>query len=457
MRLPWVFHPQLPGYQFGEILGQGGFGVVKLARQLATGRNVAVKIVGRPHLLARWHWRGAAQEARLMRSLVHEHIVQLLDEKQKGSFTFLVMELASRGTLHHYLVQKHGLEESEARPLFAQILSAVEYCHANRVAHMDLKPSNILLDSNMNVKLADFGLSRRVAEGKHLRGPCGTREYCAPEVLSMQLYDPFQADMWSLGVTLFAMLTATLPFQGKNAVELQQRIQSGSYVLPRRYSRALKALLSSLLRVEAWARYTAEVARAHWWFGPSCGVCPENSATLVEVLNVPLDPEARRYLAELDLLPGIEKERMPHPVPWHPALQRPLFLTDAWYHLKKSGLPWVLTSSDHVFFSCCSSVTTQSRGISRQLQKEKRFLPTASHKVTCETPKDRPEPEVSAARKPEEAGTPAPAKERAQSGRGFCRRILRFLQRACCLGQTPATGPRLRSRKVAPEGGLPGR
>lgn len=364
MYTTWAFHPPLPGYEFSDIIGQGGYGVVKLARQLATGRDVAVKIFLQERRAS--SSGSVAREASLMRSLQHPHILQLLEEQQQGRFVFLVMELASRGTLECYVHEQGGLGEQEASLLFAQILSAMEYCHTSCIAHRDIKPGNILLDSNMRVKLADFGLSCRLPKGTRIRGFHGTPEYCAPETFSGEEYDAFLADMWSVGVTLFEMVTATLPFTGDTAEELQNRIVAGGYVLPRSCSPALTELLGFLLSVEAWARFTAHIARTHWWFG-SCAQEPqdspvprEDSVTLLELLSVPQDLKDRQYLSELGLLPGSTAQGTPEPAAHKSGCQPPCCLPSAGSHGAQDSLHLSSFHSDSVCFTPSSSTASLS-------------------------------------------------------------------------------------------------
>lgn len=161
-----------------------------------------------------------------------------------------------------------GLAEDETSTLFGQALAAVSYCHAQRVAHRDLKLGNLLPHEHVNIKLADFGLSLQLEQGTLVRGFWGTPEYCAPEVFRGEDYDAFKADVWSVGVTLFATLVTKLPFRGKDTEELQDTVLCACYVLACAVSLALHELLAWLLTVDALGRSSAEDSSTHWWFSP---------------------------------------------------------------------------------------------------------------------------------------------------------------------------------------------
>lgn len=97
---------------------------------------------------------------------------------------FMIMEYVSGGELFDYIVKRGKLQEHEARRFFQQIISGVDYCHRHMIVHRDLKPENLLLDQNMHVKIADFGLSNMMMDGEFLRTSCGSPNYAAPEVPS---------------------------------------------------------------------------------------------------------------------------------------------------------------------------------------------------------------------------------------------------------------------------------
>ncbi|XP_062037462.1 serine/threonine-protein kinase MARK2-like [Lepus europaeus] len=376
MEGPLDFHPPLDGFRFVEVIGRGGYGLVKLARHLASGKYVAVKILlrdGSPSSPL-----SAQGEAAILRSLRHDNIVRLLEERHAGKHLFLVMELATRGSLQSYVFEQGGLAEDEARALFGQALAAVSYCHGQRVAHRDLKLGNLLLDAHLHIKLADFGLSLWLEQGTLVRGFWGTPEYCAPEVFLGEAYDPFQADVWSLGVVLFAMLDATLPFHGKDTDKLQDRVLCGCYVLPRAVSSALQELLAWLLTVDALGRPSAEDARTHWWFSPDQEATQEDkedAVTLLQPLGVPRDPEARDYLEGLGLLPGTGTEGPPGPQPHGPASQPKSSQSGERHPREDAGLSLMSVSCDSMAVDVSSAQSDSSKASS---QPQQEWSPAAS-------------------------------------------------------------------------------
>nr|XP_051691942.1 serine/threonine-protein kinase MARK2 isoform X3 [Oryctolagus cuniculus] len=469
-------HPPLDGYHFVDVIGRGGFSLVKLARHLASGKYVAVKILRDASPSSPLSAHG---EAAILRSLRHDNIVRLLEERHTRKHLFLVMELATRGSLQHYVRRQGGLAEDEARALFGQALAAVSYCHGQRVAHRDLKLGNLLLDEHMTIKLADFGLSLRLERGTLVRGFWGTPKYCAPEVFLGEDYDAFKADVWSLGVVLFAMLVATVPFHGKNMHKLQDQVLCGVYVVPRGVSPALQELLAWLLTVDASGRPSAEDARTHWWFSPGREAAQghkEDAVTLLQPLGVPRDPEAREYLVGLGLLPGTGTEGTPGPQPQDPASLPESKQSSKRPPVEDDGLALVSVSPDSMAVGCISSAQSDSSEAPSQPQQERSPAPSAapepSSKASPSSPSarsrvDLAEPEAAAAaREPEAAGTAATAATAAaaattdctasaqgkrQGRRGVGRRILRFLLRACRILPSRGSGPGLRCCRVAPK------
>lgn len=151
-------------YQIIKTLGEGSFGKVKLAQHLGTGQRVALKIINRK-TLAKSDMQGRVErEISYLRLLRHPHIIKLYDVIKSKDEIIMVIEFAGK-ELFDYIVQRGKMPEDEARRFFQQIIAAVEYCHRHKIVHRDLKPENLLLDDQLNVKIADFGLSNIMTDG----------------------------------------------------------------------------------------------------------------------------------------------------------------------------------------------------------------------------------------------------------------------------------------------------
>jgi 5'-AMP-activated protein kinase, catalytic alpha subunit len=138
----------------------------------------------------------------------------------------LVMEYASEGEFYSLIERKGKLSEEEAKNYFSQILSAVEYCHLNRVTHRDIKPENLLVDKGSQLKLCDFGLSNFLRDGEFLKTSCGSPNYAAPELISGEKYCGPEVDVWSMGIVLYAIVSGSLPFDESNIPNLFSKIKS---------------------------------------------------------------------------------------------------------------------------------------------------------------------------------------------------------------------------------------
>lgn len=190
-----------------------------------------------------------------------------------GSFTviktqqeiIMVLEYAG-GELFDYIVQHGKMQEDKARRFFQQIICAVEYCHRHKIVHRDLKPENLLLDENLNVKIADFGLSNIMTDGNFLKTSCGSPNYAAPEVINGKLYAGPEVDVWSCGVILYVLLVGRLPFDDEHIPSLFAKIAKGHYVVPSYMSRGASSLIKKMLAVNPVHRATIEEIRQDPWF-----------------------------------------------------------------------------------------------------------------------------------------------------------------------------------------------
>jgi 5'-AMP-activated protein kinase, catalytic alpha subunit len=166
-----------------------------------------------------------SREIKILKFVSHPNIIKLYEVLDTTSDIFVVMEMARGGELYEY-IQKNELNEQEVRQFFRQIVEGVEHAHLNLVAHRDLKPENVLLDGNGVVKVADFGLSNLMKDGRLLRTNCGSLNYAAPEIIGRRPYEGTALDVWSCGVILFTMVVGALPFDEDIVSILYKKIES---------------------------------------------------------------------------------------------------------------------------------------------------------------------------------------------------------------------------------------
>ena len=177
----------------------------------------------------------------------------------------MVLEYAG-GELFDYLVKNGKMSENKARRFFQQIVGAVEYCHRHKIVHRDLKPENLLLDSDLNVKIADFGLSNIMTDGNFLKTSCGSPNYAAPEVISGKLYAGPEVDVWSCGVILYVLLVGRLPFDDDLIPALFKKIATGSYQTPPFVSSGARHIIHKMLKVNPVQRISIPDIRQDLWF-----------------------------------------------------------------------------------------------------------------------------------------------------------------------------------------------
>ncbi|XP_072895833.1 MAP/microtubule affinity-regulating kinase 3a isoform X4 [Hemitrygon akajei] len=200
-----------------------------------------------------------------MKCLNHPNIVKLFEVIETEKTLYLVMEYASGGEVFDYLVAHGRMKEKEARAKFRQIVSAVQYCHQKQIVHRDLKAENLLLDADMNIKIADFGFSNEFIIGNKLDTFCGSPPYAAPELFQGKKYDGPEVDVWSLGVILYTLVSGSLPFDGQNLKELRERVLRGKYRIPFYMSTDCENLLKRFLVLNPSKRGTLEQIMKDRW------------------------------------------------------------------------------------------------------------------------------------------------------------------------------------------------
>ncbi|KAK4020678.1 hypothetical protein OUZ56_002633 [Daphnia magna] len=257
-------------YEMYDTIGSGGFAKVKLGVHCLTGEKVAIKIMDKKQLgddLPR-----IRLEIEAMKSLSHQNVCKLFQVIETDAKIFMILEYCPDGELFDYIVERDRLTEDEARHFFRQIVAAVAYIHHKGFAHRDLKPENLLLDDDQQLKLIDFGLCAKPKGGmnSHLETCCGSPAYAAPELISGKCYLGSEADIWSMGVLLYALLCGYLPFDDDNIAVLYRKIQSGMYEKPEWLSESSMEMLDQLLQVDPKRRITVAQLLHHPWVTKDC-------------------------------------------------------------------------------------------------------------------------------------------------------------------------------------------
>jgi len=225
-----------------------------------TGENVVVKVQDKARMDANQKERAEA-EYEIAAKLNHPNIIGYLEQIDTGQHICTVMEYGRDGNLSNYVSQRGKLSEPEARHFFVQLASAVQHCHEKSCAHGDIKLENIVLD-NGDIKLIDFSMSKQLVstEGKR-RTFCGTSPYIAPEVVLQSNYSGTTADIWSVGVCLFKMVTGDYPFD-----KIDSTLRGG-YTMPPELSSTCQDLIRNILLVNPENRISIDKILTHPWVG----------------------------------------------------------------------------------------------------------------------------------------------------------------------------------------------
>eukprot|EP01104_Vermistella_antarctica_P009774 TRINITY_DN2544_c0_g4_i1.p1 TRINITY_DN2544_c0_g4~~TRINITY_DN2544_c0_g4_i1.p1 ORF type:complete len:1366 (+),score=288.05 TRINITY_DN2544_c0_g4_i1:1112-5209(+) len=295
-------------------LGEGTTGKVKLAINTVTGQRAALKIINVRALLRNSKSSDRSEtttrlkrEITILQLLRHPNIIKLYEVTENDGVIYIFMELAKGGELFEQIAARGKLSEKEARKLMRQICSAVEYCHANLVVHRDLKLENLLIDSDGNIKVIDFGFSTYLVPGHLLSTKCGSPHYCAPEVIMCDSYVGPAADVYSMGVILYAIVCGYLPFARAslhNPGKIVRAALKCEYKREPHLSPMCQDLIERMLRPNPVDRITLEQVRAHPWMNTGYATLPDCHCQVRAPNVTSVDPDIIYQLVEFGFKPG---------------------------------------------------------------------------------------------------------------------------------------------------------
>jgi serine/threonine protein kinase len=267
------YHNFFDYYEMLDEIGEGKFGLVKLGIHFKTKERVAIKIIKKESMNVS-DLELVKGEIDIMKLCRHPNVVRLLDHFENSEYIFIVMEYLSGGDLGNHLhVKNFNFTEKRASEILFQIAQGLNYLHSYGVLHRDLKPDNIMLSDsseNATIKIMDFGLSKILAPQEKVKDGFGTLSFVAPEVLIRQPYNK-QIDIWSMGVTLYYMLTGALPFDDENDNEevIAKMIVFNEVVFPEKLwksrSKDVIDLIGQCLIKNPEKRITVEQFLLHPW------------------------------------------------------------------------------------------------------------------------------------------------------------------------------------------------
>jgi len=257
----------LEHYELHETIGSGSFSVVKRATERKSGAQRAVKIVEKERLKSDRQKARMLNEIQIMRRLHHPNLVNLFEVIETHFHIYLVMELLIGGELFERIKQRTSFTESEAAVIILKLVNAVDFLHKHNVLHRDLKPENLVYvdhTPNSELKLIDFGLSKTLtSEDDKANTPCGSQSYAAPEVFERKMYDG-HADMWSIGVIMYILLSGITPFEKCFDVPVEG---FDDFPEPEWHgvSEFAKDLIRNLLQVDPKNRFNTTQVLNHTW------------------------------------------------------------------------------------------------------------------------------------------------------------------------------------------------
>ncbi|KYO25484.1 testis-specific serine/threonine-protein kinase 2-like [Alligator mississippiensis] len=278
------------GYILGTILGEGSYAKVKSAYAEKMKFDVAVKIIDRKKAPPEFLEKFLPRELDILGKVRHRSIIKTYEIFETSeSRIYIVMELAAKGDLLEFIKSEGAMTEDVVRKMFCQLCTAIKYCHDLDFVHRDLKCENILLDTDYNIRLSDFGFSKQLSRdqnGKVIPSQtfCGSAAYAAPEVLQGIPYQPKIYDIWCLGVVLFIMVCGSMPYDDSNIRKMLRMQKEHRVHFPRSKNLTVecKDLIYRMLQPDMSRRLRIEEVLSHIWMQTPKSQAPSRTSAAKE-------------------------------------------------------------------------------------------------------------------------------------------------------------------------------
>ncbi|EXJ71470.1 CAMK/CAMKL/KIN1 protein kinase [Cladophialophora psammophila CBS 110553] len=288
-------------WSLGKTIGQGSMGKVKLAKNIESGEQAAIKIVPRQSADEQGNPKDeradrskeirTAREAAMVSLLCHPYICGMIDVQRTNYHWYMLFEYVNGGQMLDYIIAHGRLKEKQARKFARQIASALDYCHRNSIVHRDLKIENILISKTGDIKIIDFGLSNLYSPRSLLKTFCGSLYFAAPELLQARQYTGPEVDVWSFGIVLYVLVCGKVPFDDQSMPQLHAKIKRGVVDYPQWLTAECKNIISRMLVVDPRDRASLQEIMNHPWMTKGFNGPPDNYLPHREPLQLPLDLE----------------------------------------------------------------------------------------------------------------------------------------------------------------------
>lgn len=313
--------PHLKDFNIEKRLGTGTYATVYKAISKINNEVSAVKCI-KKNSLNKASTENLLREIKILKQIKHDYIVQLKDFQWDENYIYLLMEYCPGGDLSAFIKSRRTIPEKYVRRFVQQIACALKHLHSRGIAHMDLKPQNILLTSvnNPSLKLADFGFAQYMREDKQSRSLRGSPLYMAPEILKCKVYDS-KVDLWSVGVILYEVIFGYAPFVSNSLVELEKKILDDVPIhIPTHVmlSETCKDLLRQLLQRNPLQRITFDQFFSHPFVDLDHMASSSSYPKAIELLNKAVKADEKKfyliaqryYLQSIEyLIPAIQYEK----------------------------------------------------------------------------------------------------------------------------------------------------